>query len=155
MLAKELGMKERNIIIPELGMQVELTPDTIKVSGMVQAGSVLIDGTGLGEKDSNVIRDRLLLSQDGVCVVVATLSSKSGRLVREPDIISRGFVYQDEASDIIKEAKDFIYDKLSDLDLKAMDKAEIRASIRKVSTSFFFKHTKRKPVILSVIVEAE
>ncbi len=155
MLAKELGMKERNIIIPELGMQVELTPDTIKVAGMVQAGSVLIDGTGLGEKDSNVIRDRLLLSQDGVCVVVATLSSKSGRLVREPDIISRGFVYQDEASDIIKEAKDFIYDKLSDLDLKAMDKAEIRASIRKVSTSFFFKHTKRKPVILSVIVEAE
>ncbi len=155
MLAKELGMKERNIIIPELGMQVELTPDTIKVAGMVQAGSVLIDGTGLGEKDSNVIRDRLLLSQDGVCVVVATLSSKSGRLVREPDIISRGFVYQDEASDIIKEAKEFIYDKLSDLDLKSMDKAEIRANIRKVSTNFFFKHTKRKPVILSVIVETE
>lgn len=155
MLAKELGMKERNIIIPELGMQVELTPDTIKVGGMVQAGSVLIDGTGLGEKDSNVIRDRLLLSQDGVCVVVATLSSKSGRLVKEPDIISRGFVYQDEASDIIKDAKEFIYEKLSDLDLKAMDKAEIRTNIRKISTNFFFKHTKRKPVILSVIVETE
>ncbi len=155
MLAKELGMKERNIIIPELGMQVEVTPDTIKVAGMVQAGSVLIDGTGLGEKDSNVIRDRLLLSQDGVCVVVVALSSKSGRIVKEPDVISRGFVYQDEASDIVKDAKEFIYEKLNDLDLKSMDKTEIRVNIRKISTNFFFKHTKRKPVIISVIEEVE
>ena len=122
---------------------------------MVQAGSVLIDGTGLGEKDSNVIRDRLLLSQDGVCVVVATISAKSGRLVKAPDIISRGFIYQDEASDVITEAKEVILQKLSELDLKSMDKAEIRTNIRKISTNFFFKHTKRKPVILSVIVETE
>jgi len=150
-LAKQLGMKERNIIIPELGMKVELNKDVLKVAGMVQAGAVLIDGTGLGDMDSNVIRDRLTLGQDGVCVVVVPISKASGQIVAMPDIVSRGFIYQDEASDIIAEAKEAIYKNLSNQDLKSMDNNEVRNAIRKVSTNFMFKKTKRKPMIISII----
>lgn len=155
LLAKSLGMKDREIIIPELGMQVEVNKDVLKVVGQVQAGVVLIDGTGVGDMDSNVIRDRLTLSQDGVCAVVCQISRASRLLVNLPEIISRGFIYQEEASDIIAEAKETIAQNLSNYDLKAMDLNEIKATIRKVSTNYFFKKTKRKPMILSVVVEVD
>ena len=155
LLAKSLGMKDREIIIPELGMQVEVNKDVLKVVGQVQAGVVLIDGTGVGDMDSNVIRDRLTLSQDGVCAVVCQISRASRLLVNLPEIISRGFIYQEEASDIIAEAKETIAQNLSNYDLKAMDLNEIKAIIRKVSTNYFFKKTKRKPMILSVVVEVD
>lgn len=153
MLAKELGMKERDIIIPELGMKVEVNKDSMKVVGTVPAGEVLIDGTGLGDKDSNVIRDRLTLSQDGVCAVVVTVSKKSRQIVCPPEIISRGFIYQQEATDIISEAKETIFKSLKSQDLKSLDQQELRNVIRKVSTNFFFKKTKRKPMILSIVTE--
>lgn len=155
MLAKSLGMKDREIIIPELGMQVEVNKDVLKVVGQVQAGIVLIDGTGVGDMDSNVIRDRLTLSQDGVCAVVCQISRASRSLVGAPEIISRGFIYQEEASDIITEAKETIAQNLSNYDLKAMDLNEIKATIRKVSTNYFFKKTKRRPMVLSVVVEVD
>lgn len=154
-LAQELGMKARNIVIPEIGMQVEVGRDVIKVVGTVPAGEVLIDGTGLGDKDSNVIRDRLMLSEDGVCAVVVPISVTSRQVTALPNIISRGFVYQDEANDIISEAKEAIFKGLNNLDLKPMDQSELIGAVRKVSTNFFFKKTKRKPVILSIIVDAE
>ena len=153
MLAMELGMKERDIIIPELGMQVELNTEVMKVVGNVPAGEILIDGTGVGDKDSNVIRDRLTLSQDGICAVVVQISKKSRQVVAPPDIISRGFIYQAEASDIISEAKETILKNLNNQDLKSMDQNELKAAIRKISTNFFFKKTKRKPMILSIIID--
>ena len=153
LLAKELGMKDREIIIPELGMQIEMNKDLLKISGSVPAGAVLIDGTGVGDMDSNVIRDRLSLSENGVCVVVVRMSKNSGQIVNEPDIISRGFIYQAEATDLIAEAKKGIFNALNKLDLKPMDMNELRATIRKTSTSFFFKYTKRRPLIISIVVE--
>lgn len=150
-LAKSLGMKERNIIIPELGMQVELDNNSMRFATMVPSGEVLIDGTGVGEKDSNVIRDRLLLAQDGVCAVLLTISRQSGRMTAPLEIASRGFVYHDEASEIISEAKTFISKKLAELDLKDMDMQEIRSTVRKIATSFFFKNTKRKPIVLTLV----
>ena len=154
-LAKELGMKERNIIIPELGMQVEVNRDVMKIVGSVPAGEVLIDGTGVGDKDSNVIRDRLLLGQDGVCAVVCLVSSATKQLICPPDIISRGFIYQDEASEIITDAREAIFNNLNNLDLKSLDNNELKATIRKVSTNYFFKKTKRKPVVLSIVHEVD
>jgi len=153
LLAKELGMKDRDIIIPEIGMQIEVNRDLFKVSGSVPAGAVLIDGTGVGDMDSNVIRDRISLNENGVCVVVVRVSKTSGQIVNEPDIISRGFIYQAEATDIIADAKQGIFSALDKLDLKPMDMNEVRATIRKVSTNFFFKHTKRRPLIISIVVE--
>lgn len=153
LLAKELGMKDRDIIIPEIGMSIEVNRDLFKVSGRVPAGAVLIDGTGKGDVDSNVIKDRLSLAENGVCVVVLRRSKRSGQIIKEPDIISRGFIYQEEASDIISEAKKSIFATLSKQDLKTMDTNELRAAIRKASTSFFFKATKRRPHIISVVME--
>lgn len=156
MLARELGMKERDIIIPSLGMQVEVNANNVfKVVGQVQAGAVLLDGTGVGDTDSNVIRDRLTLSQDGVCAVVVKLNKSSRTVLEEPEIISRGFIYQEEAGNIITDAKTFIFKTLSSYDLKEMDGQELKNTIRKVATNYFFKNTKRKPVILSVVVEVE
>ena len=156
MLAKELGMKERDVIIPSLGMQVEInTNNVFKVVGQVSAGSVLIDGTGVGDTDSSVIRDRLSLSQDGVCAVVVKLGKASKTLLEEPEIVSRGFIYQEEAGDIISEAKSFIFKTLSSYDLKEMDNQELKNTIKKIATNYFFKNTKRRPMILSIIVEVE
>ena len=156
MLARDLGMKERDIIIPSLGMQVEVNNNNVfKVVGAVQAGDVLIDGTGMGDKDSSVIRDRLTLSQDGVCAVVVHFGKNSRMVLSEPDIISRGFIYQEEASDIITEARSFIFNALKDQDLKSLEMQEIKNTIRKIATNYFFKKTKRKPMILSIVVEEE
>ncbi len=154
MLTRELGMNARDIIIPELGMQVEVNQNVIKIAGSVPAGDVLIDGTGVGDKDSSVIRDRLTLSQDGVCAVVVKINAKSRQLDSLPEIVSRGFIYQEEASDVIKEARETIAKNLSNnYDLKTLDNQELKAAIKKVSTNYFFKKTKRKPMILSIVVE--
>lgn len=153
LLAKELGMNDRDIIIPELGMQVEMNKNLLKVAGNVPAGSVLIDGTGVGDMDSNVIRDRISLSENGVCVVVLRIGKNSRQIVNEPDIISRGFVYALEANDLVTQAKKGIFNALNKIDLKAMDANELRATIRKVSTHFFFKQTKRRPLIISIVNE--
>jgi len=156
MLAIQNGMKARDIIIPELGMQVEVNRDVLKIVGQVPAGEVLIDGTGVGDKDSNVIRDRLLLSQDGVCCVVCQVSKTSRQIVSLVDIISRGFIYQAEASDVIAIAREDITNALNNnYDLKALDLNELKAIIRKVATNYLFKKTKRKPVVLSIVVEVD
>ena len=151
LLAKSLGLRDRDVIIPELGMQVEMNGDMIKVGSMVQAGDVLIDGTGLGEKDSNVIRDRILLSEEGVCAVLVTIAP-SGKVEELPEIVTRGFIYQDEIGEVISSAKEFIRDNLNTIDLKSLDNNEVKAEIRRYSTNYFFKHTKRKPVILALLV---
>ena len=153
LLAKSLGMSERDIIIPELGMQVELNGNMIKVAGMVPAGDVLIDGTGLGDKDSNVIRDRILLSEEGVCAVLVKISKETGKVETLPEIVSRGLVYQDEVGEIISEAKAFVKDGVNKLDLTGLDTNEIKANIRKIATNYFFKKTKRRPVVLALVVE--
>ena len=154
MLAKELGMKDRNIIIPELGMQVEINKNNVfKPCQMVPAGDVLIDGSGLGEKDSNVIRERLLLSQDGVCAVLVCVDKNSKQMVGLPEIVAKGFVYQSEANDIISASRELIAQKLAELDIKEMDSQELKSNIRKISQAVFFKQTKRKPVVISLVKE--
>ena len=152
LLAKSLGMADRDIIIPELGMQVELNGNMIKVARMVQAGDVLIDGMGLGDKDSNVIRERLLLSEEGVCAVLVKISHETGKVETLPEIVSRGFIYQDEAGEVLSEAKTFIKENLNKYDLKDLENNEIKSDIRRLSTNYFSKHTGRRPVIIALVV---
>ncbi len=154
LLAKEMGMPERNIIIPELGMQVEVAKDFIKVAGQVPAGDVLIDGTGRGDKDSDVIRDRLYLAKEGMCVVVVKIDANSKQLVAKPRIYSRGFIYRDEIGTILSGSQDFIVEQLGNVDLKSFDdNKEIEAYVKKVALSYFSKHTKRRPMIVPIVVE--
>ncbi len=152
-LAMDMGLEERNIIIPELGMQVDVNKNYFRAVGTVPAGERLVDGTGLGDLESVVLRDRKLLSEEGLCIVIVNKYSHSGDIFGEPTLISRGFIYQDEASEIITEAKEVIANGLANIDAKAMDNNELKQSIKKIATNYFFKKTKRKPMIISIINE--
>lgn len=152
-LAMDMGMEERNIIIPELGMQIDVNRNFFRATGTVPAGERLIDGTGFGDLESVVIRDRKLLSEEGLCIVIVNKHSRGDGIFGEPTLISRGFIYQDEANDVITEAKEVIANGLANLDAKSMDNNELKQNIKKIASNFFFKKTKRKPMIISIINE--
>lgn len=152
-LAMDMGLEERNIIIPELGMQVDVNRNFFRATGTVPAGERLIDGTGFGDLESVVIRDRKLLSEEGLCIVIINKYSRGEEMFGSPTLISRGFIYQDEANDVITEAKEAIAKGLANLDAKSMDNNELKMSIKKIASNFFFKKTKRKPMIISIINE--
>ena len=150
-LATSLGMNERDIIIPDIGMKVEVNPEYIKIAGNVPAGERLVDGTGLGDATSVVLRDRKILSEDGLCVVVLTISQYSGEILSKPEIISRGFIYQDEASELITEARDVVVSAMQGVDLKSLDPNIIKQMVKKTLSTYFFKKTKRRPMILAIL----
>ena len=151
-LAESLGMDKYNMIIPEIGTVVELTKHTMVKKGTVQAGDLLVDGLGIGDVGSVVLRDRKLLSEDGLVIVVIGVSSLSGELTSDPYMITRGFVYTGEAEVLVEEAKQVLLDTLAVMDLKEdRDWNEVRNQIRKPLRNFFYKKTKRNPMILPII----
>ena len=151
-LAMALGMEERNIILPSLGMQVELSPNGMKKSGVVTAGQRLIDGYGVGDVDSNVLRERKQLSEDGICVVIVNINNVSGSVSGDPFIITRGVVYQDEAEAFVQDAKNMIIASLKEQDLRGAEPSVIKNTIRRNVSNFIFKRTKRRPMILSIVL---
>lgn len=151
-LAHELGVDNRNIILPELGMQVELSKGTIKKVGFVQAGQRLVDGLGMGDMDSDVLKDRKQLSEDGICIAVATISSTTGDLQGDPFIISRGVIYNDEQEKLVQEARAHLVESLKGEDLASLDTNIIRTNMRKSLASFIFKKTKRRPIVLGIVI---
>ena len=151
-LAMALGMEERNIILPSLGMQVELTPNSIKKSGVVTAGQRLIDGYGIGDMDSNVLRERKQLSEDGFCVVIVNINNVSGSVSGDPFIITRGVVYQDEAESFVQDAKNMIIASLKEQDLRGAEPSVIKNTIRRNVSNFIFKRTKRRPMVLAIVL---
>ena len=152
LLAQNLGMDPHNMLIPEIGMCVEVTNKYIMEKGRVPAGEMLVDGLGIGEATSVVLRERKLLSEDGLIIIVVGISGTSGEVVNEPYVISRGFVYQDEMEKLNNESKQILLDTLKLMDLKEVkDWNEVRNSIRKPLRNFFFKKFKRTPMILPII----
>ncbi|MCK9576114.1 MAG: ribonuclease J [Clostridia bacterium] len=152
-IAITMGMQARDIIMPDLGLCVELNKNVLKIAGTVPAGKRLVDGLGLGDLDSMVLKDRKQLAEDGLCIVVLGLSDESSEIVSGPDIITRGLIYSAEASNMVTEAKESITDALKELDLKQIDRLELKSIIRKALTVYFFKKTKRRPMILPIILE--
>ena len=151
-LAQKLGMSKLNMLIPEIGNVVEITKNTMVLRGNVQAGEQLVDGLGIGEVGSVVLKDRKLLSEDGLVIVVIGVSASSGELLSDPYMITRGFVYSGEAEDLVNEAKGVLMDTLAVTDLKAdRDWNELRNIIRRPLRNFFYKKTKRSPMILPII----
>ncbi len=154
MVAKEYGLNDRNIIIPELGMQLELGPNFIKVAGRVPAGDILVDGTARGEKESDVIRDRLSLSKAGVCVASIFLNKKSKRIIMPPSFKARGFVYRNEARLVLGVAQKNLFNEFKKVDFKTFgSQKEIEHYVKKTITNYFTKRTKRRPFVIPVIVE--
>ena len=151
-LAMSLGMDERNIILPTLGAQVELTPNSMKKVGFTIAGQRLIDGYGIGDMDSNVLRERKQLSEDGICVAVMTINNVSGDVVGDPFIITRGVVYQDEAEAFVQDTRNMIVASLKEQDLRGADPSVVRNTMKRNLSNFIYRRTKRRPMILTIVM---
>ncbi len=150
-LAMTLGMDKRNIILPSLGLQVELGANSLKEVGFVKAGQRLVDGMGIGDMDSNVLRERKQLSEDGICVVCVTINNVAGEVTGEPFIITRGVVYADEQESFVQDAKASIIASLKESDLRGVEPAVIRASLKRNISNFIYRRTKRRPMILTIV----
>ncbi len=150
-LAMRLGKDERNILLPSIGMQVELGPNSIKEVGFVKAGQRLVDGMGIGDMDSNVLRERKQLAEDGICVVCVNINNVAGEVTGDPFIITRGVVYADEQESFVQDAKACIVASLKEIDLRGVEPSVIRASLRRNISNFIFRRTKRRPMILTIV----
>ena len=153
-LAKSLGMDSSRIILAEIGNVIELTRESAKINGKVTAGKVLVDGLGVGDVGNVVLRDRQHLAQDGLMVVVVTISKEKGGIIGGPDIISRGFVYVRESEDLMEQAREVVKDALARCEQKHITEwATLKSGIRDSLRSFLYEKTKRKPMILPIIME--
>lgn len=152
-IAESMGIDSHNIIIPMNGMKIDLNRNYFRICGTVPFGSRLIDGAGIGEMDSNVLRERKQLSEDGLCIVMLSVNTKIGSLNR-PEIVSRGFTYVGEAYSWLEDAKEVVLNSAEGVDLKARDYQNLKLNVRKSLTNFFFKKLKRKPMIIPIIVES-
>lgn len=151
-LAVGMGTEARNILLPEIGAQMEFSKNSLKLVGVVKSGQRLIDGLGVGDMDSTVLKDRKQLSEDGICVSVINVSSMSGKFSSEPFTITRGVVYQDEADAFNADVKAHIMQLLKDEDMRLMDSNIIKNNVRKSLTNFIYKRTKRRPMILVIVM---
>jgi len=153
-LAESLGMPPENIFIADNGYVLEFTRDSGRIAGTVTAGRVLVDGFGVGDVGNIVLRDRKHLSQDGLLVVVVTISKDSGSVIAGPDIISRGFVYVRESEDLMEEIKKVVKRSLDEcLNNNFTEWATIKSEIKNGVSKFLFEKTARKPMILPIIME--
>lgn len=154
LLALNMGVPHENILISDIGQVIELTPSSCKVVGTVPAGRVLVDGLGVGDVGSIVLRDRKHLAQDGLIVVVATIDSSNGTLLSGPDIVSRGFVYVREAEPLMDEARRVARDVLQDCaDSGVTEWGTIKSRVKDALNKLLYERTKRNPMILPVIME--
>ena len=152
--AQAVGIDKKNIIIGQNGKTIELTPDTIKFGATVQSGRVLVDGLGVGDVGSIVLRDRKHLAEDGIIIAVLTVDSVTGELIAGPDIVSRGFVYVRESEDLMKEANDVIINAYEQASVQnAGDRTAIKGRVRDALSKFMYEQTMRSPMILPIITE--
>lgn len=153
-LANSIGIPESNIIIGSIGDVIETDGTDLRITGKVTAGRVLVDGLGVGDVGSIVLRDRKHLAEDGLIVVVATIESESGTILAGPDILSRGFVYVRESEEMMEAARDILRKTLeSCLAGGVRDWNGIKSSLRDSLSDYIYMKTKRNPMILPIIEE--
>ena len=152
-LAQEMGMDPRNIVVADIGKVIELGRDA-RVNGTVPAGRVFVDGYGVGDVGAVVLRDRKHLAEDGMIVVVASVSAEDGALLSGPDIITRGFVYVKESEGLMEELRMVALEALEkSVRANGRDWNAVKGDIRETLTDYLFKKTRRNPMILPVIME--
>lgn len=153
-LAREIGIAPDHILLTDIGQVVELTPDSMSLAGTVEAGRVFVDGYGVGDVGSIVLRDRKHLAQDGLIIVVVTIESESGAVVAGPDIVSRGFVYVRESEELLENARQLVKDTLLDCQQKEIREwSALKIRVKDALSSFIYRKTKRDPMILPIIME--
>ena len=152
-LAESMGMSADRIFVSDIGKVIELSDDGAKFNGTVQAGKVLIDGSGIGDVGNIVLRDRKNLAENGLIIAVATVSLEEGILMSGPEIISRGFVYVRESEELMNGTKDIATRVLIDaLDDGVREWNELKTILKNAITKYIFAKTKRKPVILPILL---
>ena len=153
-LAREMGMPGENVIISDIGRVIELTRDSAKLAGTVTAGEVFVDGYGVGDVGSVVLRDRRHLAQDGMIVVVLSMSGEDSSLVSGPDIITRGFVYVKESEGLMEELRQVALDAVNSAEARRQsDWSAVKGAIKGELADYLYKKTHRTPMILPVIME--
>ena len=153
-LAQTMGMNPKNIFIGEIGSVFELTGKSCKLKGSVTAGKVFVDGTGVGDVGSVVLRDRKHLAEDGMIVVCVNLSAEDGSIITGPDIITRGFIYVKESEQLMDALQDVAAEAIERCQRKNIrDWSAIKSTIKNDLSSYLYKATKRNPMILPVISE--
>lgn len=153
-LAEELGIDKDDIFILSSGDVLELNYEEAKVTGKVPVGDILVDGLGVGDVGNIVLRDRQHLAEDGIMIVVLALDQASGYLVSGPDIVSRGFVYVKESDELMDEARELMRGVIENcLDRGITDWGKIKNSIKDALGDYVWKKTKRRPMILPIILE--
>lgn len=153
-LAKSLGIEKDNIFILRSGEVLELDEESAKVTGKVPVGSIFVDGLGVGDVGNIVLRDRQHLAEDGILIVVVALDCENSYVVSGPDIVSRGFVYVRESDELLDEAREIVAEVLNVcLDRNVTDWGRIKNQIRDALNEYIWKKTKRRPMILPIIME--
>ena len=153
-LAMELGVPKENVFIISSGEVLEMNSEKAGVTGKVPVGDILVDGLGVGDVGNIVLRDRQHLAEDGIMIVVLGLDGENGYLVSGPDIVSRGFVYVRESDELMEETRNLMYNTVEGyLDRGITDWGKIKAGIKDVLGDYVWKKTKRRPMILPIILE--
>lgn len=153
-IAKTVGIPESNIYIGEIGQVIELDGVSMKKVGTVTAGKVLVDGYGVGDVGSIVLKDRKHLAEDGLIIVVATIERESVAVMAGPDIVSRGFVYVRESEELMTEAKNVVKAAFRDCEDRGVtDWNNMKMSVKDELSGFIYRKTKRSPMILPIIME--
>ena len=153
-LAGSLGMPRENIVVGENGSIIELTRNSIGINGRVPSGKVLVDGLGVGDVGNIVLRDRRQLSQDGIMIVVVTIDKDTCTVVSGPDIVSRGFVYVREAEGLMETAKEKVQQALDKCEQSNVSEwSVIKSAVRDSLGRFLYEKTRRRPMILPIIME--
>ena len=155
-IARSLGIPKENIFIMQSGEVIELSADEAKIVDRVHTGAILVDGLGVGDVGNIVLRDRQHLAEDGILIVVLTLEKRSNQLLAGPDIVSRGFVYVRESEGLMEEARQVLHETLDEcLRKRNADWSKIKMAIRDTMNEFIWKRTKRKPMILPIIMDVD
>ncbi len=153
-LAQSMGMNPHNIMIADNGIQLELTTDEMKVAEPVPAGSVFVDGSGVGDVGAVVLRDRRWLSQEGMIIVAVTVDRTNGQIISGPEILSKGFVYAKESEDLLQETRELAVRVIEDTPLRnRTDWNSLRGKLREEIARLMHERTKRSPLVLIVLME--
>lgn len=154
LIAEEVGLEKGKSFILENGEVLSVNRKSACISGKVQAGNVLVDGSGIGDVGNIVLRDRKNLSQDGIINIIVAIERESHSVVSGPDIITRGFIYVRESEELVKNIKDISYESIQNsLDKNIFKWSEIKNNIRNDVGLFIYSKTKRKPIIVPIIME--
>ena len=153
-IAQKLGLAQENIFLIEPGTVIEFADGRGAIAGSVAAGKVLVDGLGIGDVGNVVLRDRRILAEEGIVIILVAVDPEAGKLLSGPEIITRGFVYVRESEELLEEAKVALSQRLASLEMKQMrDWNALKSNIRDEAASFFYDQTGRRPMIMPVVID--